>query len=154
MADLALDQPDIELEACHLGDDTGGVGHIQGDLCIRVSCHVARHDRHGKVVADAERGAHAERTRLAPVSKGLLQFAGSNQQLLGCRQQPATRFIQLQALADAVEQLQLELAFELRKGAAGGRLRQRQAGGGAPEVFLARGRDKYLELAQGVSHYL
>ena len=81
------------------------------------------------------------------------QFARAHQQFLDGGQQAAAGLVQLQALADAVEQPHVELLLEPGERVAGGGLRHRQLLRGVAERLRARGGQEYLELPQGVFHY-
>ena len=65
----------------------------------------------------------------------------------------AAQLAQLQALADAIEELDVELALQLGQRAADGGLGHRQLLGRAADALEARDGQEDLELAEGVTAY-
>ena len=89
--------------------------------------HEARHQRHRQVVADGQRRADAQPRRFFLALEPALELARLVEHRLGARAQRAAEVAELQALADAIEQLHVELALEIGQRAADGRLRHRRA---------------------------
>ena len=74
------------------------------------------------------------------------------QDRLGARPERRAAGREAQPLADAIEQLQVELPLEIGEGAAGGRLRQPHLLPRAADAARAGDRQEHLELTQGVAH--
>jgi hypothetical protein len=91
-----------------------------------VLAHEARHQRHGDVVADGQRRADSQEPDVAVGGEGVLELLRLLGQRLGSRAQRAAEVAQLQALADPVEQLDIELALQVGERSADRRLRHRQ----------------------------
>ena len=122
------------------------------DASARVLAHEARDLGHHQVIADAQRGAHAQLAHRVVTRELVLELARLLLQGLGPRADRTAEVAQLQALAEALEELDVELALQIGERAADRRLRHRQLFGGAAHAFVLRDRQENLELAQGVSH--
>ena len=152
MIDLALDEADVELEVRDLACDLLGVGDLQGEPDRRMRAHEAGHQRHGHVVADRQGRADANAVLDGPALEAAFEIAGDLQDRLGAGPQRRAAGREAQPLADAVEQLQVELPLEVGEGAAGGRLRQPQLLARPADAPGAGDGQEHLELAEGVAH--
>ena len=149
---FALDQTQVEFKVGHLAHDGLGIGHLQLYPSALLLTHVPRHDLDCQVVTDTQRSADAQMPGALMSGQGLLQTARLIQQRLCARTDAGTQRIKLQALAYPVEQLHVKLAFQILQRAAGCRLRHREAGSGAGQVFVMRRGQKNLKLPQGIFH--
>jgi len=116
-----------------------------------VTLQVFGDDQRRQIVADGQCGADRQRAERA-AGQVAFDIAAAGQQFLGLRQQAAAGGVEMQRLADTVEQRAVELPLQFDQGAAGRRLRHRQGFGGARDVFATRDGGKDFELAQGDFH--
>src|SRR5690606_36345687 len=157
VVDLPLDKAHVQLEVADHLDDMGGVGNFQFDVGARVFRHVAGDKPGHQVVADAQGGPHLEGAAGGGVGVGVnieqvLQLPRPLQQLLRLGLYQPAELVEQQFFPRPVEQLNIELAFELLEGAAGGGLGHGQLVGGTADIFRVGGGDKDFELAQAVFH--
>ena len=75
--------------------------------------HVAGHERHGDVVADRQRRADAQSAGVGLVGQRGLELVRFVPYGFGARTQGAAQLAQLQALADAIEEPDVELSLEV-----------------------------------------
>ena len=151
MTDLAFDQPDIAIEAQQAFDDGLRVGHLQADARFRVLPHVFGNGQCAKVVADGQRCPHGQRRQRAAPEAGF-DFPGLIEQLFRQRQHGPPGSIEMQRLADAIEERAIELALQFDQRVAGRRLRHAQMLGGARHVLFAGDGGENFDLAQTEFH--
>ncbi len=147
-----LDQPQIQIKPQHPVDDGAGVGHLQLHPGAGLFGHITGHNTHRQVVADGQGRPHIKLPQLLMGQQPGLQITGLAQQGLGPGPQLAAQLVEAQALAGALEQLDLELRLKLLERPGGGGLGHAEVIRGAADVFEVSGGEEHLELAEGVAH--
>ena len=150
----AFDQSKIELEGRHLACYGLGVG--DGDLQIQGQTRSRRqraaecsHDRRQQVIADRGAGTNAQAADLRlPVQRPAFDRARAVEQRARLRQQRSAVVVELQTLADTLEQRQAERVLELQQRGAGGRLRQRDGIRGSGGRTAVGNAAEHLQLPQ------
>jgi len=122
MAAVSFDQAEVELVPGKLLDDRLRVVYGQTDRAFRVALEEVGNDQRRQIVANGQRRAEAQMAVAAAPGECLLEGGRPLDQFDGLRQQRLTDFVQLQRLAEAVEELRVELTFELAERGTRGRL--------------------------------
>ena len=153
MTQFALDQAQVQIEAGDAGGDMGGVVHRQRHANAGVLVHEIRHQADRQIVTDGQGGADVERAGIRTTGETRLQRLRLIQQGQRLGLQCPAQIVELQTLAGAVEEANIELPFQILERAAGGGLGHGQTLCRAADVLEAGGGEKDFELAQGVVHY-
>ena len=105
--------------------------NAETDAAVAVPLEKFGDDQRREVIADRQRRADVQCSVAGLPAQQRLDVLGAIEELHRARQQPFAQLVQADGFADAVEQLHVELALELRKSAACRRLRHREGLGGA-----------------------
>ncbi len=105
-----------------------------------------------QVVADAERRSHSERPDVALVGEAILELTRLLLERLRARPERPPELAQLEALTHTVEELNLELALQVRERSADGGLRHSELVRCLAHALEAGHRQEHFELPEGETH--
>lgn len=152
MPAVSLDKSEIDRMGRQGVQQGGGIPHLKPHLCLRMAAQELRDDQRCQIVTDRQRRTDVQAADRLVTPQRLVDFGCPVKQFDRLRQKPAAGLVQVERLADAVEETAPPLALQFRKRGTGCRLGQRNLSGGSRNAAMAGDGDENFELAKGEPH--